>query len=599
MKLANLRFRTDRWLAAPLAACFLFLAGCDSSSEGPASASAVAGSANAPAAEMPPPAVAGGPPPVVVPTPGEVAVPEPDFTTAEPAVQELLRQRRVAFDQSLLTNTAPVPRAEAWGQLGVFYFAYQFPGTAAACFTNSVFLTPADHRAWYGLAECRLEDDDYEGAIVAMETALRRMEGVASATFADQNSARQFLGDALERLGRIPEALLQFETVLVLDKNDLYAQAKAGQLKALTGNGPDAIEYLESAHRRAPKNQTLRSLLAQEYRRAGRTNQAAALIADLNQGAAQAAPLVRPDPWRRFAADLVESPTMLVRRANRFAKAGRPRKAIAAYEAALRLDPTNNTAAINLASALLSVRRPAEARRIIEEVAARGDASEELRYNLALARVATGATNEALAVTELWRRERPDEPMTLRLEGQVRQRIGDLAGAQTAFGEYLRLKPGTIPVALQLARLQARSGKFAEARQTLEDGLQLTPNHPALSFELARLLALNPLGGVRDPVRAVELLTPLMTRKPALPQIETMILALHASGDRSAATERFKRLTNSVAIRTNAVLATRMERLGAVLASSRPVEEPWPFALNARGSTPEETNADEFPAKTP
>ncbi len=599
MKLANLRFPTGRWLTAALAASSLFLAGCDSSSQPPATAAAGAGASNSPAAEIPPPAIAGGRSPVAALTAREIEVPEPDFTTAEPAVQDRLRQRRAAFDQSLATNTAPVPRAEAWGQLGLFYFAYQYPGTAAACFTNAVFLTPTDHRAWYGLAECRVEDDDYEGAIAAMETALRQMEGVASATFADQNSARQFLGDALERLGRIPEALLQFETVLVLDKNDFYAQAKAGQLKALSGSGADAIEYLESAQRRAPKNQTLRSLLAQEYRRAGRTNEAAALNAGLNQGTAQAAPLVRPDPWRRFAAGLVESPTMLVRRANRFAKAGRPLKAIAAYEAALRLDPTNSTAAINLTSALMSANRPADARRIIEEVAARGDNGEELRYNLALARAATGATNEALEVIDKWRRDRPDEPLALQLEGIVRGQLGDLAGAQGALEKYLQLKPGTAPVAVQLSGLQLRTGQPEAARKTLEDAFQLSPQVPLLRHQLARLLALNSREAVRDPRQAVELMKPLVAGKPGLPQIETMILALNSSGDAAGARQRFTQLTNAFAQRTNALLVARIARLGATLTSTKPVYEPWPFALNSGATNTDDATPDETPGKAP
>jgi tetratricopeptide (TPR) repeat protein len=583
-------FRPRTVLPLVLSAIITLVAGCDSSPDRPMAAVAPA-SGNAPSA--------GGRAAGATLTAGEIAVPQPDATTAEPAVQTRLRERRMAFDASLATNTAPTRRAEAWGQLGLFYFAYQFSAHAASCFTNAVFHAPADHRAWYGLAECLAEDDHYEDAITAMETALRQMDGVPTATLADQNSARRFLGDALERLGRIPEALLQFETVLVFDRNDTYSQARAGQLHALNGGGAAALEYLENAQRRAPKNQTLRSLLAQEYRRNGQPERAAALNSTLQPGAAQASPLVRPDPWRHFAAGLVESPTMLVRRANRLAQRGQPLKAVAAYEAALRLDPTNNAAGINLANTLLAARRPLEARRVIEEVAARGDTSEELRYNLAAIRGVTGATNEAMQVVEQWRRERPNEPLALQLESVVREQAGDLAGARVALERYLTLKPGAAPMAVRLARLQARIGNPAAARSTLQTALAQAPGNPPLQHELARLLALNPQADIRDPARAVELLRPLLSAKPGLPQIETVILALHASGDREAAADRFTRLTHSLAKRTNAGLVARLERLRAVLASPKPVEEPWPFALNAGPLDPEEPDANKLPTKTP
>jgi tetratricopeptide (TPR) repeat protein len=533
------------------------------------------------------------------PVTSEVAVPEPDSSTVEPVAQTKLKEFRTRFDQAITTNPAPAVRAEAWGLLGMAYFAYEFPAAAAACFTNAVFHTPADHRAWYGLAECRFEEDDFAGAVTAMQTALQQMQGATNATRADQNSARRFLGDSLERLGRVPEAIEQFQIVLQSEPRDLYSLVKAGQLHSLSGGGLGAVHFLESALKRAPKNQTIRSLLAQEYRRSGMTNAPPPTATPLDQGTPQASPVVRPDPWRRAAAGLVESPTVFVRRGNQFARRGQPLRAIAAYESALRLEPTNNTAAINLTSALLSTRRADDARRVVEEVAARGDNSEELRYNLALARVATGATNEAMAVVQQWRRDRPDEPLALQLEATIREKSGDLSGAQRALEQYLALKPGAAPMAVRLARLQARTGNPAAARSTLQTALDQSPGNPPLQYELARLLALNPRAEIRDPARAVELMRPLMSARPGLPQLETMILALHAAGDKDAAAERFQRLTNSMAKRTNAVVVARLERLGAALASPTPVQEPWPFALNARTPDPEDAATDDAPAKTP
>lgn len=590
-------------LAMVAAATGLFLAGCDPSSSRATTAVRTNAPANPPAAVpesapiLPEPAPAAA---SVKPlTAQEIAVAEPDFSTTEPAIEKRLREQRAAFDRLGATNTVPSLRAEAWGKLGLLYFAHEFPASAAACFTNAVFNAPADHRTWYGLAECRLEDEDHEGAIAAMEVALRQMNGAPNATLADQGSARRFLGDVLERSDRLPEALAQFETALVLDRNDVYSQVKAGQIHALTGSGPAALEYLENALRRAPRNQTILSLLTQEYRRNGQPERAAALLSAVKPGAAPAGPLVRPDPWRRYAAELVESPMVLIRRANRLNDAGRPLRAIAAYEAALRLQPTNSTAGINLAGALLKVRRPREARRIAEEVAARGDDSRELRYNLAVAQARTGATNEALKIVQTWRQDQPDDALALQLEATVRESSGDWAGAQAALEQYLQRKPGAVPTVVRLARLQARGGKPEDARQTLETAFQRSPQNPRLRHELARLLALSSKAQVRQPARAVELMTPLVAAQPGLPQAETMILALNSSGDSAAALERFNGLTNALAKRTNAVLQARLERLRKAIVPGAPVYEPWPFALHAGSAEPDDGNADELPDKTP
>lgn len=532
-------------------------------------------------------------------TTAEIPVPEPDASTAEASVQARIRERRAAFDRSLTTNTVPASRAEAWGGLGMFYFAYQFPAAATACFTNAVFHAPGDHRSWYGLAECLFEEDDFAGAVATMDVALQQMMGSTNATPADQISARRFMGDALERLGRVAEARQQFEAVLVLEPRDIYSLVKGGQLMSQSGGGPAALSYFESALKRAPRNQTIVSLLAQEYRRNGMTNRAAQLGKRLGEGLPQASALVRPDPWRQFVAQLVDSPTMFVRRGNQFARRRQPGRAIAAYEAALRLDPTNNTAGINLTSALLSAGRLNDARRVIEEVADRGDASEELRYNLALARIFTGATNEALAVVEQWRQERPNEPLALQLEGVVREKMGDLPGTEAALQQYLKLKPGSPPVSARLARLQARDGRAEAARTTLEEGLRQMPNHPGLAHQLARLLALNPRPEIRNPARAVELMKPLMGARPGLARIETQLLALTAAGDDKAATQRFRQLTNSLSKATNAVLKARVGRLASALAAGQSVQEPWPFALNSTKANPDGDEDDDAPAPAP
>lgn len=609
-QLEKMRSKTTAliWLTGTI----LLLAGCDRPSDGNSKAPATAATFNAPtpatsqsdrtanhASTLAMGSAGSSQLAITTPSSAEIAVPEPDWSIAEPAVQARLREYRAAFDRMMTTNTAPAARAELWGRLGLFYFAYQFPATAAACYTNAVFHAPADHRSWYGLAECRFEEDALDGAVAAMQLALHQMRGTTNATLADQNSARRFLGDTFERLGRLPEALEQFQSVLVNEPGDLYSLVKAGQLHSLTGGGLGAVHYLESALRRAPRNRTIRSLLAQEYHRTGLTNEAQRLAQPLETGTPESSSLVRPDPWRRAAAALVESPAMFIRRGNQLAQRGQPLRAITAYEAALRLEPTNTAAAINLSTAMMTARRPADARRILEEIAAHGVPSDELRYNLAMAKAATGATKEALEAVQQWRKEQPENLLALQLEATVRQALGDLPASLAALQEYLRIKPGTAPIIVRLARLQVRTGQPAAARETLETAMQQKTNNPALRHELARLLALNPQAEVRDPARAVELMRPLMSVRSSLPQIETLILALHAAGEKDAAAERFQRLTNSLAKQTNTVLVARLEQLGTVLTSPKAVQEPWPFALNARASNPEDAGDEVLPAPTP
>ena len=74
------------------------------------------------------------------------------------------------------------------------------------------------------------------------------------------------------------------------------------------------------------------------------------------------------------------------------------------------------------------------------------------------------------------------------------------------------------------------SGRYAEARRTLDETSARFPGDVATRHLLARLLAVSPDDAVRDGARAVELAQSVVDEQPALDHLETLAMAMAEAG---------------------------------------------------------------------
>jgi Tfp pilus assembly protein PilF len=150
------------------------------------------------------------------------------------------------------------------------------------------------------------------------------------------------LADALLEVGRVPEAVAQYEAALRIDPNDAQAHYNLGGVLLDAGRTDEAILEYQAALRSAPNFSWARNNLGTALSRAGRFQEALE----------QYVLAVQADPAHAQARFNL---------ANLLARGGRLDDAIVQYEAAVRLAPDMAAARFNLAQTLARVGRTGEA----------------------------------------------------------------------------------------------------------------------------------------------------------------------------------------------------------------------------------------------
>jgi len=504
-----------------------------------------------------------------------VSLTHPDVSTSESGVQAHIRETRLALDDTISTNAPVAVRAEAWAQLGRVYFAYEFYSAAAGCFTNAVALRPTNGQFWYGIAESRFENTEIDGAISAMNEAMRRTSAAE-----ELNHCRRFLGDAFERLGRTDDARREFEAVIAQQPQDVYSLIKVGRLAAQTGDSARAVSALETALKLAPHRREIIALLAQENRKLGRNEAADALSRTLQTADAtrKTAELVRPDPWRNSAKALNRSSVSLHGRGVAAMNAGYFKQAVDAFEAALRAEPKHVPTRVSLAFCRLELGEVIPAGDLFLNVLNEEPANESARKGLALALARSGRASDAVRFCTMWQTEKPTESLAVRTEAEVRMIGRDYSGATAAYQRLTNMEPSDVVGPMGLAMAQAGQGLHMEARATLESAATKLQGRSEIIHTLARLLSTSSQDKVRNPRRALEL-TEGLTRIDATVVVwETRALALAENGRWEEASTVFRSALQRSGNAGGPGLARRLRKVGAALAARQPFREAWPFA---------------------
>lgn len=257
-----------------------------------------------------------------------------------------------------------------------------------------------------------------------------------------------------------------------------------------------------------------------------------------------------------------------VKLANTLARSGSYAEAAAELSGLLAQNPSHHTARLKRVAALMALDRNLEAREDLEVLVEAQPDNSEVRFRLGLVLEQVQRPEEAIAHYRAAARTSvtPDQG------AHAHYRAGRLLIRQTVFHEArteleaaLALNAEHVEARMDLANLlghlgdleaalphfrhilsrqpelegprrgEAGSlillGRFAEARQTLEEGVMRNPTSSSLLAVLARLLAAAPGAALRDGPRALELARRLHDRQPSLSSQETLALALAATGD--------------------------------------------------------------------
>lgn len=173
-----------------------------------------------------------------------------------------------------------------------------------------------------------------------------------------------------------------------------------------------------------------------------------------------------------------------------YARAGRTKDAVTAFNAALRLRADDRTALHELSSVLLSTGQISDATDILQRAVGLYPEDDGFWANLANAYLRQGKLTEAQDAATHTMTINPDRPDVHDLEGLIAVDRQDKDGAEKAFREAIRLKPNLPEPYNNLANLLIGERRFPEAEAQFRRAISLRPEYGDAHHGLGLLMIL-------------------------------------------------------------------------------------------------------------
>ena len=516
--------------------------------------------------------------------PERTPVRHPQIDKVEPSAKEHLEEVRDAWNDTIgVAGVDRIKQAHADAELGRVYLAYNFPESAASCFTNAELFDPGDYRWPYLLAEAQYLASEAPLAAASMERAVQQMKGDLTLPREHYVAALSFLGDVWGRLGNEKRATEVYKELLALNEQSLLARFELGRLALNRGDYDAAAESLEKALAVAPRHPAIRQALATAYRGSGQVEKVAELTEGL--GAEPSRGISWADPLMAQVRNLNRSSFNLVQRAMRERRAGKLPLAIQLLEAAVQTSPENANAWINLGVSYLDANQIEAAKKAYVKAEELGSNAGELQIGIALAALQQGTELESAVI----RLERvilndPGNSGASFTLAAVEMRLGKIEPALNRLQQILKAQPNNPQARLAEARCLFTLKRFTEARQGLEAGHTLTVTSAPLADALARFLATCPEESLRDASRAVELAEGVWEQVKTIPISETLAMALAEAGRFDDAVKQQEKTLLQIPAGTSLDVRERIQSNLQRYRDKQPCRDPWP-------------ESDKFPAQ--
>jgi tetratricopeptide (TPR) repeat protein len=463
--------------------------------------------------------------------PQRALVPIPAASTAglEPSVLAAIGRAQAQLDRVKAANSNATELSDAYGDLAMTYHAHSLVPPAEAAYANARSLAPHDRRWPYLLGHLYNDAGRLPEAIPAFEAAL--------ALDPDDAPTLLSLGEAYLQHGDFDKAHAMYKRL------ETNADARAA---ALTGLGKvalarheykEAAEDLEAALKLSPGSTRLRRPLAIAYQGMGEREKAEEA---LRRYAVDGPEPEVVDPLAEALGSKVAASRALLRRGQRFGKAGRFDLAEPAFRAAVEADPNSAEAAANLGISLANLGRLEEAQRYLSESLAKDDTSALAHLSLGVVLDRQGRDEDAARQYLAALDHDSDSVQTRVYLADLRMRTGRQEEAAKLYSQALERSPDSTRIQMSLALANIRAGQYAAARKILESALEQHPGSAEIINALARVLATAPNASVRDGPRALTLAKGLFeaTKNPEVGQTYAMALAETGNFDQAVVLQR-------------------------------------------------------------
>jgi tetratricopeptide (TPR) repeat protein len=445
-----------------------------------------------------------------------VPVPVPDTSGLEPSVRSAVERARAEFDRVAKGNPKPAELADAYGELAMTYQAQSLVPPAEAAYANARALAPGDKRWPYLLGHLYNDASRVPEAISALEAAL--------AIDGKDSPALLSLGEVYLQHGDFDKAQAMYSRLQADDHARAAALAGLGKVALARHQYKEAVQYLEDALKLLPAATRLRQPLAMAYRGLGERDKAEQ---NLSRYSANGMEPGIADPMAEALDAKVAASRTLVRRGQRFGKAGRFDLAEPAFRAAVEADPANADALANLGISLANLGRLEEAQRRLSESLSVDDTNAVAHLSLGVILDRQGSDRLAM---DQYRAALDRDPTNVQARvylADAKLRAGLAEEAAALYRQALAQAPDSLRMQLSLAMANVRAGHYGEARKVLELALKTHPGNPEVTNALARILATAPESKVRDGPRARALAKALFesTHDPDVGQTYAMAMA--------------------------------------------------------------------------
>jgi len=436
-------------------------------------------------------------------------VPQPRLDDLEPAVAEQIRDAQQRTAGIVAKGGSSRELADAYGSLGRVYHAYEFLDSAEPAYVNARRLASGSSEWPHLLGALYQQTGRLEEAAEAF-TAARRLQP-------RDHAAAVYLGDVYLSLNRLVDARDQFQSVI--DVFPAVARRGLGDVAMRERKFAEAVEHYRAVLDRVPQAAAIHYSLAMAYRGMGRMDEAREHL--LQRGAEG---VHADDPIVTSVQSLVRGERAWVMQGRRAYDAGQFAAAVGAFTKALEAAPQSVVARVNLGSALVQMRRDADAIPYFRDALRLSPEEPGLAEALIGALVRVGRDTEAIETFSRAKTYRPDDE-------------GSLVG---------------------VAILLSARERFREAIVVLEDAHQRFPDRTATATTLARLLSSSPDVSLRDGKRALDIAMAVNDDEPTPAHAETIALALAELGRCDEAMDWMKRAVASAERGKNAAEAARL-----------------------------------------
>jgi tetratricopeptide (TPR) repeat protein len=423
-------------------------------------------------------------------------VPTPQLDHLEKAVSDQLREGRRMVD-AVSGNSAASrqQRAEAYGELGQLYHAYELNEAAEACYRNALVLDPSYLEWTYSLGYLLQSTGRFSEALQFYQ----RMK------IDPQNPQLAYLvyirmGECYRSLNQPDQAKSTFETAYQLNPEGPAVLARLGEIALSEKRFDLAIKYLGSALEKQPEANKLHYPLGMAYRGKGDMEQARFHLSKYGMVGVQP-----PDPVKTHLAKLIKGYWTHILAGKLAFSAGRYTEAVEAFQKAIKVDPEKTAARVNLAAALAQLHKYREAITQLREVVRLAPENVTAHFNLGSLHVNSGNYGEAIKHFQFVVEKNPEDSQAHLALANGFQKEQRFEKAIEHYKTALSLDPGLTWAWVDLGSALSSTGQHVEALKVLGEGHSRIPYDGPIAHALARLLATSPELDKRQGQRALEL----------------------------------------------------------------------------------------------